>query len=398
MTEQIRLQHNILLQQMNSTFRRPLIDIIAWNERLTGIIGARGAGKTTLLLQRIKEQYGNSAKALYATLDSLTFNKGDLYQLAEICWQQGVEALFLDEVHKFDTWSQELKNVYDFFPKLKVVFTGSSMLHILKGNADLSRRAVMHTLHGLSFREFAQIESGKTFSKISLKDLLSNHADMAAAIAKSIKPLALFKQYLKYGFYPYYLQGAENYPQKLMGTVMQMLEYDVPYLRHVELRYVGKLKQLMHTIAQSVPFKPNVVQLADALGMSRQAVLLYLHHLQDAGLIKLLQAGGAVYSKLKKPDKVYLYHPNLIHILEEEKPDVGNIRETFFFQQVAVMHKVTSAAQGDFMVDKKYIFEVGGKNKTTTQIQGLKNAYLALDDIEVGYNNRIPLWLFGWLY
>ena len=394
----IRQLHQVLLQQLDSKFRRPLMDKIAWNERLVGIMGARGVGKTTLMLQRIQEKYGMGTNVLYTTLDSLSFNKGDLYQLAESCWQQGVEVLFLDEVHKFPTWSQELKMVYDFFPKLKVVFSGSSLLHIIQGNADLSRRVVLYHLDGLSFREFLQVQTTKEFDVITLPKLLKDHVAIAAAINKKIKPLALFKEYLRTGFYPYYLQGADTYGQKLMGTVVQMLEFDIPYLRGVEIRYVNKLKQLLHIIAQSVPFKPNVVQLADAVGLSRNAVLLYLHHLQDACIIKLLYPGGAMYSKLKKPEKVYLWHPNHVYVLEEEKPDLGNIRETFFYNQVGAVHKISSAREGDFTVDKKYVFEIGGKGKTSDQVRHLKNAYLAIDDIEIGFENRIPLWLCGFLY
>ncbi len=396
--DEIRQMHNQLLRQLESRFRRPLADKIAWGEQLIGITGARSAGKTTLLLQYIKDTYGMDTRALYATLDTLSFAPGDLYSFAEMAWREGVEVLLLDEVHKFDTWSIELKKIYDFLPKLRVVFTGSSLLHIIQGHSDLSRIAVSYTLEGLSFREYVQIESGQIFEPVTFEDLLQNHVHIAGAVLEKIKPFAYFQKYLQAGYYPYFLQGADTYASKLMGTFIQMIEFDIPYLRGVEIRYVNKLKQLLHLLAQSVPYKPNIVQLADALGISRNAVLLYLHHLQDANLIRLLYPGGSLYSKLKKPEKVYLWHPNHMYLLGKHNPEKGNIRETFFYSQVAQQQVVNSSNKGDFLVNEKYHFEVGGKNKYEQQVKGLANAYIVLDDVEMGYNNRIPLWLFGWLY
>jgi uncharacterized protein len=395
---EIRQMHNLLLSQVESRFTRPLSQKIAWNEQLVGVMGARGAGKTTLLLQRIQSEYGMDTRALYATLDTLSFAPGDLYRFAESAWREGVEVLFLDEVHKFETWSSELKKIYDFLPKLKVVFTGSSLLHIIQGNADLSRRVVSYHLDGLSFREYVQIQSGQVFEPVNLQYLLQNHVSIATDIVKKVKPFVHFQAYLQHGYYPYFLQGADTYSSKLMGTLLQMLEFDIPYLRGVEIRYVNKLKQLLHILAQSVPYKPNVVQLADALGISRNVVLLYLHHLQDACILRLLYPSGALHSKLKKPEKVYLWHPNHMYLLGNENPDTGSVRETYFYNQVGHVHDLFSAAKGDFLVDEKYLFEVGGKNKNDKQVRGEKDAFIALDDVEIGYDNRIPLWLFGWLY
>lgn len=396
--EEIRQMHNLLLSEVESRFTRPLTFNIAWHERLVGVMGERGVGKTTMLLQRIQSEFGMDTRALYATLDTLSFGPGDLYSFAESVRREGVEVLFLDEVHKFETWSIELKKIYDFLPKLKVVFTGSSLLHIIQGNADLSRRAVTYHLNGLSFREYVQVKTGEVFEPVTLEDLLKNHVSIASAIVKKVKPFVHFQPYLRHGYYPYFLQDKDTYGMKLMGTLIQVLEFDIPYLRGVEIRYVNKLKQLLHILAQSVPYKPNVVQLADALGISRNVVLLYLHHLQDACILKLLYPSGALHSKLKKPEKVYLWHPNHMYLLGNEKPDMGSVRETFFYNQVGHVHEVFSAPKGDFLVDGKFIFEVGGKNKTDHQVRGEKNAFVALDDIEIGYDNRIPLWLFGWLY
>jgi predicted AAA+ superfamily ATPase len=396
--EEIRQMHNLLLSELESRFTRPLTLNIAWHERLVGVMGERGVGKTTMLLQRIQSEFGMDTRALYATLDTLSFGPGDLYSFAESVRREGVEVLFLDEVHKFETWSIELKKIYDFLPKLKVVFTGSSLLHIIQGNADLSRRAVTYHLNGLSFREYVQVKTGETFEPITLEELLKNHVSIASAIIKKIKPFVHFQAYLRHGYYPYFLQGTDTYGMKLMGTLIQMLEFDIPYLRGVEIRYVNKLKQLLHILAQSVPYKPNVVQLSDALGISRNVVLLYLHHLQDACILKLLYPSGALHSKLKKPEKVYLWHPNHMYLLGNEKPDMGSVRETFFYNQVGHVYEVFSAAKGDFLVNGKILFEVGGKNKTDHQVRGEENAFIALDDIEIGYDNRIPLWLFGWLY
>ncbi len=388
-----------LLSRTDTDFVRYLYPQIRWNNRLIGITGARGAGKTTLLLQHIKKNFGNTPKeALYASLDNIWFSGNRLLNLASDFDKMGGKYLFLDEVHKYANWSQEIKNIYDSFPDMKVVFTGSSMLEIYKGNADLSRRAVHYTLSGLSFREFLLLEKGIEFPVIALEDLLSNHLPLSGQVNNKIKPLPLFQQYLRQGYYPYYKEDSEVYSERLLHTINVILDSDLPSVENIEVHTCRKIKQLLFVIAQRAPFSPNIKELAGMLEVSRNSLLNYLTFLGKAQLLNLLQQDVSGLSILTKPEKIYLNNTNLAYALESEKPDMGNLRETFFFNQLKTVCEVTSAHKADFTVNGKYIFEVGGKNKGHEQIIGLENAYLALDNLEYGFGNKIPLWLFGMLY
>ena len=306
--------------------------------------------------------------------------------------------MFIDEVHKYDNWSQEIKNIYDSLPDLKVVFTGSSMLEIYRGNADLSRRAIHYTLNGLSFREFLLFEKGIEFPVIALKDLLDNHLKLASQVNEKIKPLPLFQQYLKEGYYPYYKEDSEIYGERLLHTVNAILDIDLPSVENIEVHTIKKIKQLLFIIAQRVPFSPNIKELAAMIEVSRKSLLNYLTYLEKAHLLNLLQQDVSGLRSLTKPEKIYLNNTNLAFALADEKPDTGNLRETFFLNQLKAVSKVTSANKADFTVDNNYIVEVGGKNKGHGQVMGMNNAYLALDNIEYGFGNKIPLWLFGMLY
>ena len=388
-----------LLGRTDLSFVRYLYPSIKWQNRLIGITGARGTGKTTLLLQHIKKNFGNAPKeVLYASLDNIWFSSNRLFDLATDFEKMGGKYLFLDEVHKYDNWSQEIKNIYDSFPGLKVVFTGSSMLEIYKGNADLSRRAIHYTLNGLSFREFILFEKGIEFPVIALKDLIDNHLTFASQVNEKIKPLPLFQQYLREGYYPYYKEHCELYDEQLLHTVNVILDTDLPSVENIEIHTIKKIKQLLFIIAQRVPFSPNIKELAAMLVVSRKSVLNYLTYLEKAQLLNLLQQDVSGLRALTKPEKIYLNNTNLAYALENEKPDIGNLRETFFLNQLKAVSQVTSAKKADFTVDKNYVFEVGGKNKGHEQIMGLKNAYLALDNLEYGFGNKIPLWMFGMLY
>lgn len=396
--EAVYLRHQELLRKLNSFFERPLENEIEWEEQLIGIKGARGVGKTTFLLQYIKAKFGFDKSALYVSMDDIRFTQKNLVELAEEFLNRGGKHLFIDEIHKYPNWSQELKNIYDSYPELKVVFTGSSILHIHGGSADLSRRAVVYYMKGLSFREYLQIETKEKFNKITLNELLANHEEIVREITTRIKPLAYFDDYLRYGYYPYYLQSKKTYHNKLAGTINLILEIDLPYLMNVDLKYVYKLKKLLYILATQVPFAPNITNLAGSLEISRQSVLAYLDYLQNAELIYLLKEKGKSYSVLAKPDKIYLNNSNLLFALAAENTDKGNLRETFFYNQLKQAHTVESSPKGDFLIDGKFTFEVGGKNKKFNQIKTVKNSYLAVDDMESGINNKIPLWLFGFLY
>ena len=387
------------LRKTDLTFQRYLIDDIDWEGRLSAITGARGTGKTTMILQHIKRKFGNSPKeALYVSADNIRFLGNHLFDLANDFEKQGGKYLFIDEVHKYENWSQEIKNIYDTFSDLKVVITGSSMLQIYKGNADLSRRAVHYSLYGLSFREFLKYDQNIDFEKFTLEEILKNHIEIAGKINDKIRPLPLFNAYLKQGYYPYYKSDKRFYLSKLANTVNLILEMDLPAVETIEVYSIRKIKKLLWIISQSVPFTPKITELAKDLGVSRNSLLNYLTILERGGLVNLLRSSTKGVNSLAKPEKIYLNNTNHIYAFNANKPDVGNLRETFFFNQLQAVSEVTSANKADFTVDNNYIFEVGGKNKGHEQIIGVKNAYLALDNLEYGFGNKIPLWLFGMLY
>jgi predicted AAA+ superfamily ATPase len=387
------------IQQTKTDFVRYLYDKINWNSQLIGITGARGTGKSTLIRQYIKKTYGNNPKtALYASLDHIWFSSNNIYDLGEEFIKQGGECLVLDEVHKYPDWSREIKNLYDVFPQLKIVFTGSSMLEIYRGNADLSRRAIHYELFGLSFREYLIFDEKLDFHQITLENLLEKHTEIAGDINDKIKPLPLFNAYLKNGYYPYYKEDPKLYFVKLMNTLNVVIEMDLPAIEKIEFYSIYKIKKLLSALATMVPITPNITALSAQLEVSRNSLLNYLHILNKAQIISLLSIDATGFRTLAKPDKLYLNNTNLIYMFENNKPDVGNLRETFFFNQLKVVSEVTSSKNTDFTIDGKYKFEIGGKNKGHEQIIGLENAYLALDNVEYGFGNKIPLWLFGFLY
>jgi predicted AAA+ superfamily ATPase len=372
---------------------------IDWESRLIGITGARGTGKTTILLQYAKLQFANMRnKALYVTLDHIWFANNSLFDLGEEFVRNGGEVLLIDEVHKYKTWATEIKNLYDFFPQLKIVFTGSSMLEIYRGNADLSRRAVHYVLHGMSFREFILYDKQVEFPAFPLEKIFENHIELAGEVNEKIKAIPIFKTYLESGFYPYYKIEKKHYHTQLLNTVNAVLEVDLPAVEAIEPFSIQKIKKLLLVIADKVPFTPNIAELAALIGVNRNYLLNFLNILEKAQLISLLRQDVSGMRTLAKPEKIYLNNTNINFALAGDKTDIGNIRETFFFNQLQAVSTVTSALQGDFKINDKYLFEVGGKNKGHEQIMGQSNAYLVLDNVEYGYNNKIPLWLFGFLY
>lgn len=388
--------YNRQLSELDSRFDRHLP--IDWNDRLIGLSGARGVGKTTFLLNHIKNKLPQDAQAIYVSLDDIYFSSHKLVDFAGDWLKRGGTHIFLDEVHKYPNWSQELKNIYDRYKKLKVVFTGSSLLHIHSGEADLSRRAVVYKMNGLSFREFVQIETGKKFKPYTLNEILTNHEAIARDIVSQIHPLAYFDKYLEFGYYPFYLESKVSYHQKLMSTITLMLEVDLPYMRHVEVKYIHKLKKLIHFIAHAVPFQPNVSKLAGDIEVARNTVMLYLNYLEDAKIINLLHSKSSSDAYLAKPEKVFLHHPNMVYAINRSGIDVGAIRECFFLNQVSNVYQVKSSPVSDFLVENQFTFEVGGKNKTKKQIKNTAESYVAADNIEFGNSNTIPLWMFGFLY
>jgi predicted AAA+ superfamily ATPase len=372
---------------------------VHWEDRLSSIIGARGTGKTTLMLQYIKQKLDPN-KAFYVSLDDLYFANNRLVDLVYKLWQEGVTYLFIDEVHKYpyDSWAQEIKNIYDSYPEIRTVFSGSSILKIYEGNADLSRRAVDYELFGLSFREFLAFEGIKKIAAVSLDDLLKSHVEIAAEITKGIKIMPLFRQYLQNGYFPYYKEGLHSYSRKLLNTINAVLETDLPAVEKIEYSSVQKLKRLLGIVAGLAPFTPNMSQLGNHVDILRTNLPKSLLLLEKARMLGLLRANGKNLSPLSKPAKIYLDNPNLAFALRNENPNTGNLRETFFYNQLRTVCHVTDAKQGDFTVDGQFIFEVGGRNKKFTQIANIPDSYLAVDETEIGFGNHIPLWMFGLLY
>lgn len=371
---------------------------INWEDRLISITGVRGAGKTILLLQYIKENFPDKRNVLYASLDNIWFTRNTLTDLVEQFTAYGGTHLFLDEVHRYPNWCIEIKNIYDSYPGLHIVFTGSSMLEIFRSNADLSRRAINYHLYGLSFREFLEFETGKKYPCLSLEEILSDHINIAANITQDLKILPLFKTYLEHGYYPFYKEGIKSYPIRLQNIVNTTLDYDLPAIENIEYATILKLKKMLMLLSSLVPFTPNMTSLSADIETNRASAMRYLNILEKAALITMLLPAGKTLNLMNKPEKIYLANSNLLQVLSTSPVNAGNQRETFFANQVKILHQINSSKKGDFIVDNKYTFEIGGKNKNYNQIKDVENSYIASDEIETGFGNRIPLWLFGMLY
>lgn len=381
------------------TFERELERKINWNARLISIRGSRGTGKTTLFLQHIKKIFSNNLnKVLYVSLDNIYFSNNTLVELAEKFVSRGGTHLFLDEVHKYENWSKEIKNLYDDFPELHIAFTGSSLLEILNGRADLSRRTLVYELTGLSFREYLSLIKVQDFPIFTLEEILKNNEQISSEIASKIKPFEFFDDYLSFGYYPYFWEGKDDYFNRLNETLNMILEVELPFLRGLEIAYVPRIKKLLAVIGESAPFIPNITQLAAKIGISRQTLLLYLKYLEDAKLINQLYKKSRGLSVLEKPEKILMENTNLTELFNGENANTGSRRETFVLNQLLHSHKVDFSEESDFFVDSKYTFEVGGKNKKRKQIQTVPDSYIIADDIEFGTDRRIPIWLLGFMY
>ncbi|RUA23681.1 MAG: AAA family ATPase [Bacteroidetes bacterium] len=385
------------VNRTNFNFKRYLYSTINWDRRMIGITGARGTGKTIMMLQYLK-QIQATENAMYISLDDVYFAENKLVYFAEDFVKYGGTYLLIDEVHKYRNWSQELKNIYDNLPELKIIFTSSSALEIHKGSHDLSRRAVLHNLAGLSFREFLKLKYNIDLPTYTLEQILSNSDKIVTEILKRSRPLALFNEYLKEGYYPFFLDANSDYLKQLISSINLVLESDLPAIHNIDFSSIIKLKSLLSIISRIVPFKPNIEKLARQTNTSRETLLKYLYYLDKAQTIKWLGSNTNGINYLNKPDKIYLANTNIAYALSENNTNIGNLRETFFLNQLSQNNIVTYPKKGDFMVNDKYLFEIGGKDKTNKQIAGIKDAYIAADDIEYGFANKIPLWLFGFLY
>lgn len=387
-----------LIDSTPVNFQRYLYNTIDWQDRLIGITGARGTGKTTLLLQYIKNNFTDRTRAIYVSLDNIWFAKNSLTDLVEYFYTHGGTHLFLDEVHRYPNWSIEIKNIYDSYPEIHIIFTGSSILEIYKSNADLSRRAIHYHLQGLSLREYLKFEHDIDLPPLSLSDILNNHLNIASEITSKIKILPLFEEYLKQGYYPFYKENSKNYLLRLQNMINTILDYDLPAVENIEYTTLLKIKKILMIISSLVPFTPNMTSLSAEIETNRTSSIKYLSFLEKAKLIKMLPSSKKGMNSLNKPEKIYLDNTNLLYALTTSNINDGNKRETFFANQVAMNHTLTIPPKGDFLVDNIYTFEIGGKNKNYDQIKDIPDSYVVFDNAETGFGNKIPLWLFGMMY
>ena len=389
-----------LLKDISTKFVRSIMDDIPWDDRLVAIRGARGVGKTTLMLQYQKLHYGDNEnhKSLYVRLDNAYFAQHNLVDVAERFYRQGGELLLVDEVHNAQYWAKEIKEIYDVFKPLRVVFTGSSLLHILNAQADLSRRCLSYDMQGLSFREYMQLYHNIELPKATLDDILHNSMDVAMEVHHKCRPLEFFPQYLQKGYYPFGVEGFNPYYQRVESIVDLLLNIELPQLRGVEVGNVRKLKALLAVISTEVPMVVDVSKLSTLVGVSRVTLLAYLQYLQEAKLIRLLYSDDLSVKKMQKPDKILMENSNLLYALSLEKPNVGTVRETFFCNQLGYKHQVEYNKRGDYLIDHKLTFEIGGKSKDGKQIAQTENAYIISDDFDYPLGNKLPMWLFGLMY
>ena len=396
--DQILSIYSRRLQGTPEGFKRYLIDKIDWRDNLIAIKGAKGTGKTTMLLQHIKESFTDKDKALYLSLDNLWFETHSINDLIEYHYTHGGTHLFLDEVHYYPKWKTLIKNINDDYPGLHVVYIGSSMLKIDSGVADLSRRQLPYTLHGMSFREYLLYEGLAEMEPISLDLLLRDHRRIAEDIlSNGMKILPAFGEYLRYGYYPFYKSVYSGFEIRLQQVVNHVLENDYPIIEGVEQSTIRKTKKMFMILAEQVPQTPNMSNLYNELETDRNQGLKMLYALEKAGLLALLSDKPKHIDKLSRPEKIFMDNSNLMYAYAMA-PNIGTVRETFFLSQLAVDHSVTYPAKGDFLVDGKYLFEVGGRKKSFEQIKDVADSYLAVDDTEIGHHNRIPLWMFGFIY
>jgi predicted AAA+ superfamily ATPase len=380
-----------------TSFHRYLYNEIDWTNRLIGIKGPKGSGKTTLMFQHIKEEILDKQSVLYVSLDDLWFTTHDVRDLVEFFYTHGGKYLFLDEVHYFPLWQRLIKNIYDEYSDMNIVFSGSSMLKIDNAQADLSRRLRTYTLQGMSFREYLLYEGLYNLKPLTLEELVMNHTAIAMELTSNIKVIPAFERYCMAGYYPFYKEARKSYEQRLTSVVNQILEGDYPAVEEVTLSTIRKIRKMLMILAEAVPQKLNMSQLFRELDTDRNQGLKMLYALQRSGLVNLLGDDAKSINKMSRPEKIYLNNTNLMYALTTQV-NTGTLRETFFLNQMLCNHEVCYPKQGDFLVDQKYLFEVGGKNKTFEQIKDVEESFLAVDGIEIGSRNRIPLWMFGLLY
>lgn len=399
--ESLIKRHLNRMQTVNLDFVRSLMDEIDWNERLLMIKGQKGVGKTTLMTQRILQMFGstNTTEVLYVSLDNIYFGTHKLLDFIEQFHAQGGKYLFMDEVHKYKGWSLEVKNAYDEFTDLHMVLSGSSLINLSDGEADLSRRCISYTMLGLSFREYLQMFHQKGFRRRTFQEILTDGNSICAEVNAQVRPLPLFSEYLRYGYYPFLKESQSNYYVRIENIVNTTIEMELPQLRKLDIGNIRKMKSLLGILSSNVPYALDTVKLSKMAELSRITLLQYLQNLSEARLIQLLYSDVTNVKRLQKPDKIYMENPNMLHALATTQVNEGTEREVFFVNQLSAKHVVEySKTSADFTIDHQYTIEVGGRSKDGKQIAGVANGYIASADEEYVLGNKIPLWLFGFLY
>lgn len=387
-------------QKLNSTnlnFIRYLYNRINWQARIIGIKGARGVGKSTLLIQRIKMFHKNPEEAIYISLDDMWFSSHSLEDLVEFLYARGIKYFYIDEVHRYPMWNRVIKNLYDFYSDINIVYTGSALLAIDNAVADLSRRQSLYTLWGMSFREYLEYENIISISPISLPELLSGHVTLSMQLSNSLPILRHFEDYLDHGYYPFYKENPQDFSMRLAEVVKIVIENDIPETEEISFSTVAKLKTLMMVIAENAPLEPNISKLAERLECSRDLCVKMLGLLDRSGLIQQMFKHPRTYKQMRGADKILGGDTNILHALTGTV-NIGTSRETFFVNQLQAIGEVIIADHGDYIIDGKYTFEIGGSGKKFSQIADLPDSYLAVDNIITGFGAHIPLYLFGMLY
>ena len=397
-------KHDRLLANTSMDIVRDQMNQIHWNAQIISIMGAKGVGKSTLLRQYIKRNYRiGDRKALYCSADSVDFSTRTLVELAEQFFINGGELLIVDEIHKYkpgtSDWSKEVKEIYELFPKLKLIVSGSSLLKLKEGDADLSRRAIKYTMPGLSFREALRFYHGLDFPKWTLEDILTHPFDLWEMVTSKCKPVVHFKEYLEKGYYPFLLEGEGEYFTRIEQVVNYIIETELPQICKVDVANIRKLQALVKLIAEEVPFELNANKIAGSMEIGRDTVVEYLKYLGDAKILNLLYSDRKKTGKLSKPDKVYLENPNLLYAIAPDKVEIGTARESFAINSLSESHLVEyGKAHGDFKIDSKYTFEIGGRSKDFSQIAGIPDSYIFADDWDMPDGAKLPLWMLGFLY
>jgi uncharacterized protein len=400
MLEDLIEMHQEVMKTTPMSIKRYCYPLINWKSNGICILGDRGTGKTTMICQYCLETYQTPDRGLYLSADHINVISYGLFNIAKSYFSEGGEALFIDEVHKYPEWSTEIKSILDVYKGRQIVFSASSSIDLNKSKADLSRRVVYHRLLGLSFREYLLLNVTQEFPILTFQEILDNHVKIASKF-KSISILKHFKEYLRYGYYPFFLEGIEDYLSKLNNVIEKVLFEDIAVIYNLKQTSLPVLKKLLWLVATSKGLVPNIDRISKDLRISREMVYNCLEYLKSSGLINDVYPTGKGMKLVRKPGKIYLNNTNLDHAIHGSlklDAEVGGIRETFFVNQVGSKHKVDLHEKGDFLIDDQIIIEVGGKGKTTKQIRDIDHSYLAVDNIEIGFGKKIPLYLFGFLY